>query len=311
MSLPSGVARADRPAAPQRHEVEADLDIVTAEKRTLSVADARYTFTPEALERWDDVVALLRRHVRRPSEAYARVHRSGSQDETIWTFALGGIGYLFDGRAYGKADAGIEHHDVIYDQFEDGFVTLPMRVELGGYPTDLFGVGGYYAFTPIAFATEDDDFGDSDIARSGATHEVGLATRFSTPSDRFYAELSAGWRVTDWEFDGMRAGSLGGNGPRARIALFLQGTPSLSYRLAVEGSREQWKNERPEEQPFIESEEKTSYNLDIEAGLLYWFEGMNAFGISLGGGYFGGIPTIVIERDRAFGKISVHFTTRF
>ncbi len=303
---------------PQRHEFGVDFALVFAHRYNQSNLAARYVFTPEALDRRDDVVPLLRRHVRRPDELHVVAYHFGSQIDTMTGAFAGGSLHLFDKRLYLAADGGITFTNVgDYDGHEDGYYTAPVRGEIGGYPLELLGVGAYWEARPVIDHTlPAADSGFAEVHRSGLDQEIGGVINFSLPTDRLLIRLLGGYRITDWTFTGFHPGPMTIRGAHVHAFVSYQAQVELSYYLQADVRYETWHNDRPLDDdpltPFVDGVHRTVPFVDVEAGLIYWFEGRLGFGVALGGGWVGHPPTYQDPRvGGGSGRLAATFTTRF
>jgi hypothetical protein len=310
--LISGIAGAREPE-PQLHEVEAVLDISVANQQNGSAFDVQYTFTPESLNRVDDVHPVLRRYVHHPSALWANVTRFANSDAASQTAAdIGGIYYLADGMLFGTAQVGFEI-DRVNNANEDGYYSLPYRAEIGARPAPLLQISGFWEAHQIITATTDPDLVSGMAQRSGNEEIAGGTISWATSNDRLFLSLSAGYHGADWKFTVFHPGTTTVNGAIVRFMVALQVSPTLSLQLHGEGGRDHWVDNRAfdNQTDWIGvNVDRIVYDASGAGDLLYWYKGRLAFRFSLGGGYQGA-PPVYNAKNRGFGTVGFGVTTRF
>jgi hypothetical protein len=311
MVLSSFPAAAAREADPQAHEVRIDLDIAIERQANAALFDAQYTFTPETLNRTDEVVPTLRRFVRRASAIWARVIRLGYTRESVTGGALGGILHL--GPVHASAELGIEHDLVDYDPGEHAYWALPVTAELGFRPINLLSVGGFYTGRYIVGAIRNDKIPGLQAERSGTDHQIGVRLAYATPTDRLWIHLSAWRRMADWSFDEFHPGdvTIRGLGAAARVAFQL--SPTFTLALRGEVHRDHWVNDRlGDDSPIFVGAELDRQVAGGSGGveIVFWHRGRYGFRFGIGGGYEGAPPT-VDNRETAILQIQLGMVTRF
>jgi hypothetical protein len=308
-------ARGQRREEPQPHEWAADIDITVSELSNSALVAIQYTWTPESLNRFDEVVPALRRFVRHPSSLFARVRHDGNTIDTRSAVEAGGALHLIDGRIFVQAQGGVERDEVRYN-FEDVYWAAPFTLEIGGRPHPLLALGLYYRGRPVLDASAGDEFLSASY-RDGVEHELGGTVTGATPGDQLLASLSAGYYLADWEYTGTNPGPLDVKGWHAQARLSVQSSSTMSWTLSVKGRREAWDNGRLGEDistlvgPDLE---RRVWAFEGDAGLLYWFKGKLGFHVTVGGG-FETEPPIYYDNfrvgTRGMGRLGFGFVSRY
>ena len=302
-----------RRSEPQAHEVNANVDITLSEQSNAALIVVNYLWTPETIERYDEVVPALRRFVRHPSAVIARFRHDGGTLDTRSALEAGGILHLLGGHLYASGLGGIERDQVHYN-FEDVYWTTPFSAELGGRPHELLSIGGYYRGRPVIEAEGGDVANPS--FRDGIEHELGAAIQGATPGDQLLASLRGGYYRADWDYTGQNPGPLDVKGWRAQAKLSWQTSSTNSWTLNLLYRREDWDNGRlGEDFPDLVGEdvERRVTAFEGDLGFMYWFRGTLGFNVSLGGGYEDE-PPIYYETfrvgTRGFGRFGFGFAKR-
>jgi hypothetical protein len=308
----ASTARAER-SERQAHEVGADVDITLAEQSNAALIVIQYMWTPETLERYDEVVPALRRFVRHPSALVARFRHDGGTLDTRSALEGGGTLHLLEGRLYASGLGGIERDQVHYN-FEDVYWTTPFTVEAGARPLELLSAGGYYRGRPIISATAGDVAFPS--FRDGMEHELGFVLQTATPGDQLLASLRGGYYLADWDYTGQNPGPLDVKGWRAQAKLSYQTSSTNSWTVNLLFRREDWDNGRlGEDFPDLVGEdvERRVTAFEGDLGFQYWFRGTLGFRVTVGGG-FETEPPIYYETfrvgTRGFGRFGFGFIKR-
>jgi hypothetical protein len=312
--------RAHAQVDPQPNELSAFVEIAPSNDGIFSIFTAQYTRFFPPLDRKDEVVPILRRFVRHPSEVYLRFERLGSQSDSRTALVAGGTLQLLDGRVYGTGELGIAKEDIAYDDNEGGYVDAPFRLEVGGRPLELLSLGAVYLGRPIVATTDPDAAFRIPAERSGTDQFFGGRLAYATATDRFFLNLTAGYRYVDWTFTGFHPGALTAKGPRVDLLLSLQTSRSVSWQLGLMAAREEWDNERIDDDDDDYVGEDTSRTVDSfqgEGAFVYWFEGRYGFRLSLGGGFRGEEPIYYRiyynagRDDLYYGKLGIGVLGRF
>ena len=282
----SAVAERDR-SEKQTHEWTADIDITLSQLSSSALIDIGYTWTPETLERYDEVVPALRRFVRRPSSLTAHIRHDGSPLVTRSTLEGGGTLQLLDGRAYLAGTGGIERALVNYSYDEDIYWSAPLGAEVGGRPLELLSLGVFYKLQPIFAATATDQI-MVPAYRSGHEQWFGGTVTGSTPGDQLLATVRAAAYRADWDFEGFHPGPMDVRGLHAETHLSWQMSSTSSLTVDGRARRERWDNRRRDEEQatFVGPDvERRVLALQADLGFLYWFRGYLGFHVFIGGGF--------------------------
>ncbi|MBI4511677.1 MAG: hypothetical protein HY698_18735 [Deltaproteobacteria bacterium] len=311
--VPVAAAHADQK---QLHEVRADLDLEAGNPSSQSNLDVQYTFTPSGIDRRDEVVPPLRRFVRHPSAAWLRGSYDGSFRGSAASARGGGIAYLLQGRAHAQGEIGIERVTIDYDAHEEGFISAPLRAELGARPFPLVAVAAHVRWNPVLDALSSSN--RSPAERSGAEREVGATLTTAIPGDRLLFSAGVGRNEIDWTFSGFHPGSVTASGIRASTITSIQASPTLSFQLSLAWRREDWDNRRTGEQEdgFMKgSLSRRVHGIQGDLGVTFWFRGRLAFRAALGGGFENPPPIYYretgLDKDRPFLKLRLGLTKRY
>ncbi len=308
----AGVAGAREPE-PQEQEVDANVDIGVANEYDGSTFDVQYLYTPEGLNRVDEVHPVLRRFVHHPSALFADVNRFADSNALSTSSAqVGGIGYLFDGLLYGTAQGGFEI-DRVNNANEDGYWTLPYRAEVGVRPLPLLQIGAYWDAPPVIHATTDDTIVVGQAQRSGNEEHAGGIVSWATGDDRLFLSASAAYHEADWTFIIFHPGKTSIRGATAHLTIAIQPTPTTSIQLRFDGSRDHWVDVRANDSQVdwigLDTD-RIVYNAGGSIDLYYWYKGRLGFRGSFGGGYMGA-PPIFESVQRGYAQIGFGIITRF
>jgi hypothetical protein len=310
------VARAQdepRQPQPQRHEVRVDVDISTYQGGNSALVDAQYTFTPESLDRGDEVVPYLRRFVRHPSAVWARILRFGTTDEQVTGARLGGILQLASGRVYASGEAGIEVDSIDNDPAEPGYWAAAYTVEAGARPVELLSIGAFYSGRPVLSAKTTSNL-VSQTSRDGNEHRIGGTLTASTANDRLYLTLSGWDTIADYTFTGIYPGpiTVRGGGVSARIAY--QATSTLSFQIRGLWRHEHWVDTRTGDDGSTRVGVNTDRTINYALGnleVIYWFRGRVGFRAGVGGGYSQSPPYVNLRRETAIAQLGLGLVSRF
>ncbi len=301
-----------REAEPQQHEVRVDVEMQIETQANGAFVTGQYTWTPRALNRVDEVVPILRRFVRHPSELWIRIGRNGNTREQITGARAGGVLQLVDGRLYAGGEIGIEYDTPTYDPNERGYFGMPFDLEVGGRPHQLFSIGGFFGGRAIigntTFANR-----DTQAERSGIERRFGVRMSAATPNDRIYGSLALFYGAHDWTFEGFHPGDLTAKGPGALLRVAFQLTTNFSLQLRGQTRLESWDNERASDglPSFVGEElERTVLYAYGNADIIYWYRGRYAFRFGVGGG-FEGAPPVINNRETGVFQIGLGLITRF
>ncbi|MFH0903545.1 MAG: hypothetical protein V2A73_23190 [Pseudomonadota bacterium] len=291
-------AQARKKPDPQQHEVGASLDVLPSNVWTQSTLDLQYTWTPAFLDRNDEVVPALRRFVRQPDSLWARIHYDSITLESHTALHGGGILSLLDRRLFASGEVGLRW-DALDRNFENDYLSIPVSVELGGRPFPILSFGITGRIRPAIYTIQSDTGATIPASRRGNEKEAGITITVATPGDRFYATLSACYRLTNWDYYGFHPGEIEATGPNADLLLSLQVSPTTSWQLQLAGRHEHWDNRRGGDQGSDYVGPQTTIDADaISAsfGLLFWSRGRWGLRAALAGGYER-IPPIFYARD--------------
>jgi hypothetical protein len=304
---------------PQNNEVATDITASFANTGDNdSDVSIVYTWYPEALDKNDEVVPLLRRYVRQPTEIGGKATINNDITDTIYGLHAFGQGWL-GGLGYGRGEAGLEYDAVINDpdDIEHAFLAANLRAEAGVRLFGLLQLGGFYRYRPVLI-TFPNPLGSLAITqeRSGNTQEFGGSLAFATPEDRLYLQGMLGYRNIDWDFTGQYAGPITGKALIGQAKVSLQLSPRFSLYLSGEFSNTDWDNERLGQTgppPSVTGRPPKGTRIDVrgDAGFTYWFEGKWGFRIALGGGYYDKGPVRYQNYSSGLLRLGVGFTTRY
>jgi len=302
---------AARDPVPQIHEVEANADISVLRETNSSFGVLVYRFTPEGLNKVDEVPAELRRFVRHPSFLSAQVSRLGATLEAHTAVQLGGQLNLPRGYVTVAAEGGVELSDVRYDLNDPGYLAAPFRVEVSGRPLPRLAIGARYLgriiLQPIGDPTQ-----RPPSNRDGYEQDFGGVLAFASDNDVFLGELFAGLRRNDWSFDTWNAGDVTVRGLIASLRLFFLVTPRFTIRLSGDFAREDWDNQRDLDSGRLLFEpERRVLRGGGDLGITYWYQGRLGFRFSIGGGFQGSPPYYPGTPESPYGRFGFGQANRF
>lgn len=311
----SSIAHAEGDPYPQPAEVTVGLDAYFGTGRVnTAAADFRFVRYLEPLDKKDDVVPILRRHVRHPSLITVHVRRDGQTNDTANYLGAGGTFWLGDLSLGGEL--GGEYVTVLNDfDSEVAYLGLRTRLEAGYRLGELVELGLYYQLRPVIYNLPEAMPGIAEASRQGFTHDAGLSFAASTAGDEWFISGHAGLRVHDWSFSGgFQDGDLTATGVVADARLSYQTNRRLSYYLDVVGGYLDWDNQRfmaPDSPTNVEGElQRGQLTVIGQVGIVFWFEGRWGFRAGLGGGYEAAAP-YPRNQDRGILNFAIGFTSRY
>jgi hypothetical protein len=316
--LVPALARAQREADPQQHEVDVSVDISVETAANAALFDLQYTFTPAGIDRRDVVPAIVRRFERHPSSLWAHIVHDGGSREAITSARLGGILNPVD-FLYLEGEAGVERNLTLFDApgqggREYGYFAARLRAGVGVRPSDLWSIGAFYEARPVIGTDTDDNFPEgAQSQRSGGEHTFGGTTTFATPGERLFATISAYGHIADWSFINFFPGDLTvrGFGGDVRLGYLITFWTTLQLRTAV--THEHWVDKRINDDTLgivgaDLDRQVTTVHADLD--LIYFHQSRYGFRFSLGGGFVGA-PPLYNTRDRGVFTLGVGTIIRF
>jgi hypothetical protein len=301
-----------RDPVPQQHEVRVEVDASFGERFNGSFIEGTYLYMPESLNKYDEVVPALRRHVHQPTSFFGHLVRDGGTSEVSSTLTGGATGTLAGGHLYYLGELGFDHTDVTNDNGAEGtYWAMPARVELAARLPGALQLGGYVEYRLVLGSSPSQDDLQGDTHRSGAGQEFGAIFAWASPGDTIYLQARAGYRLIDWTFEGNQPGDVSASGPHGDLRLSWQTSRRMSVWTHFESRYDQWDNGRISQDNQIEDPlQNSAFSLIGDVGLVFWFEGKWGFRASLGGGYLGA-PPLIGEIDRGLIRLGVGFTNRW
>jgi hypothetical protein len=322
---PAALAQTPRP---QNNEIQFDLDATFMSPNNASRIAIVYTWLPGAINARDEVVPALRRFVRQPTELYAGAVRTTDTFDNVTGALVGGRFAPLGGRFYGLAELGIDYDTIENDPYEqeEAYIGGSARLEVGGRVLPLLQLGAAYSARSVLKAMPKSTLTGLRAERDGGAQDFDAVLTFSTPDDRLLLSAAVGWRDVDWTFAGPAPGQAIASGPHASLRGSLQLDFQTSILFRAFYSREDWENTRTVASPDPETPDFSDYLakefrapnkpegrvnvVEVELGLLYWFEARWGFRVSLGGGYSDAMP-LVDSRDTPRFKAGVGFVSRY
>lgn len=304
----------------ERHEVAGDIDLNVVSLGNEAIFDLQYTFTPEGIDRNDEIPPILRRFLLHPAAVWVDIAHDGGTRDAITTFQLGGEVYPFDGHLYARAEGGFGRHLTIYDEpSEFGYWFATLYGEVGFRPVSGVQVGAFYRGNPI-LGEDLDDKAPQQAQRSGLEQTFGAIVSFATPNDRLYGSLSGYGIVNDWKFKVCPTclypgdETVRGFGGSARLSF--QATMTVSFQIQGTIERNHWVDSRmSEDTHFMMQLQNLTLDKSVWSGLaqgdfIYWNSGRYAFRLSVGGGYQQA-PPLVFARNTAIFHLGGGVLLRF
>jgi hypothetical protein len=315
------VEEPQRRRRPQNNEVDFQADVIFQgganryQPDNASRMSVGYVWLPGGgLDKNDEVVPMLRRFIRQPLELGARFERRSDQFDTV-SGLVGLVRYWPIPFVYGQLELGVENDEVENDenQSEGSYWASVVRAEAGVRVLPLLQVGGFLRRRGL-FDTDNSE--ELLVAeRSGDETWFGLAVTGATPGDRLLASAYLGYRDTSWDFAGFHPGTLTGEGTFLELRLSYQSSSTMSWFLAGDVASETWNEQRArgvdgDGNTIPPRGEKDVLVTNVDAGIVYWFEGKWGFRISFGGGYTDALP-VADARETGRIRFGVGFTSRY
>jgi hypothetical protein len=279
----------------QRHEVDGDIDLNVVSLGNEAIFKLRYTFTPEGIDRNDEVPPILRRFLLHPASLWFEIAHDGGTRDAITRVELGGELHVLDGHIYARTEGGLGRHLTVFDEpYEFGYWFATAYGEVGFRPVNGIEIGAFYRGSPI-LGPDKDDKAAQQAERSGLEQNFGALVTFATPNDRIYATVSGYGIVNDWKFKTCVGclfpgdETVRGFGGSVRVAFQLTLTTSLQLQGSVE--RNHWIDSRVGEDAHFQlplqnlTLDRSVWSAVAEADFIYWYAGRYGFRLSAGGGY--------------------------
>jgi hypothetical protein len=300
-----------REPLPQRHEVNASLDIAIESKFSGGLANLGYTFFADPLDRLDDTHPALRRFIDHPNALWVQLRRESVTLEQTWSAEIGGALHLAGGLVGVSAQAGLKTSNVKQDPFEPGYNSAPMRFELTTYALPRTRIAATLVYQPILGATSEEAIITPSTRESGRGLEASGAVAGATCGDLLYGEVRGGWRDQLWTFSDAFAGDLAASGPFAQVHGALQITRSTQLALRGELESLDWTDTRSmDETRVMQPLDRRARRIQVDLDLVYWFRGGYGARVTVGGGYQERRP-IVFDESNGFGRFGFGVMTRF
>jgi hypothetical protein len=316
-----GEGEPPRRRRPQNNEIEVQADIVFQAGPNKYAPDnvsditVGYVWLPGGgLDKNDVVVPVLRKFVRQPLELGVRYNRHSDQFDAVNGLQLHGT-YWPIRFVYVNPALGLEMNKVENDigNTEGSYYATVVRAEAGVRVLELLQLGAFYHGRSL-FDTDNSDVLAVAAQRTGGENWYGLSLGFATPNDRLLLTTRAGFRDTDWSFEGFHRGTVSVEGVFAEARIAYQSGPTMSWFLRTNVSQEDWNDQRDQGEiggmVIPRNGQKDVVGIDTDLGFVFWFEGKWGFRVSFGGGYTNGVP---VEEGRETGRIrfGVGFTNRY